>query len=98
MNKKERSLRILARGEISGHSHIITGEDVLVKEEKGNIVITVGNSGAVLKHLLETPWVEEGKEIWTEEHADINIAPGTYDYIPETNYDPLTKRLEKVID
>ena len=98
MNKSERKTRILARGEITNHCHVIVGEDVLIKEEKGNIIVTVGNSRAVLKHLLETPWVEEGKEIWTKEHADIHISPGVYDYIPELNYDPLSDRITKLID
>ena len=97
MNKHEREKRILARGEVSGHCHVITG-DVLIKEEKGSIILEVGKEGAILKHLLETPWVEEGKEVWTEEHTDINIKEGIYDYVPQINFDPLTQRIKNALD
>lgn len=61
LTKEQRASRIIARGEVSGHAHIITG-DVEVYEKDGKTFITVGeDSNAVLKHLLETDWMA-GKE------------------------------------
>lgn len=97
MKRQEREKRILARGEVSGHCHVIVG-DVIIREEKGTTVVEVGKEGAVLKHLLETPWVEEEKEVWTEEHTDIHIKEGIYDYIPQINFDPLEQRIKQVLD
>ena len=98
MNKEERKKRVLARGEVSGHCHVITGNNVLIKEEKGTIFVEVGNEGAVLKHILEKEWIEEEKEIWTGEHKDISVKPGKYEYVPQVNFNPLTQRIEEVGD
>jgi len=71
MNLQERKSRIIARGEHSNHSHVIVG-DAEVETKGGNTYITIGDNGASIKHLLETSWLE-GKEQWTEEHADIDL-------------------------
>ena len=71
MTFKERKNRIIARGEHSNHSHVIVG-DAEVETRGGNIYITIGDGGASIKHLLETAWLD-GKEVWTEEHADIDL-------------------------
>ena len=94
---KERKARIIARGEVSGHCHVIVGDDVLIHEELGTTVIEVGKEGAVLRHLIEEEWMK-GNELWTGEHNDIKITEGIYDYVQEMNFDPLTKRLESVSD
>lgn len=94
MNKIEREKRILARGEHSGHCHVITGN--IEFDEQGRII--VGNdSNAILKHLLEKEWMD-GKEVWTGEHADIKLSKGTYEYIPQLVFDPLSKRIESAKD
>lgn len=94
MNKIEREKRIMARGEVSGHCHVITGD--IQFDAKGRIVVGE-DSNAVLKHLLEKDWME-GSEIWTEEHADIKLKPGIYEYVPQIVFDPLTKRIEGARD
>lgn len=71
MNLQERKKRIIARGEHSNHSHVIVG-DAEVETKGGNTYITIGDNGASIKHLLETAWLD-GKEQWTEEHADIDL-------------------------
>ena len=71
MNLQERKSRIIARGEFSNHSHVIVG-DAKVETKGGHTYITIGDGGASIKHLLETAWLE-GKEQWTEEHADIDL-------------------------
>jgi len=94
MNKTERKKRIIARGEHSNHSHIITGD--IEFNSKGQLVVSE-NSNAVLKHLLETDWLE-GKETWTGEHTDIKLTPGVYEYVPQMVFDPLSKRIEAAKD
>ena len=94
MNTQERKQRIIARGEHSNHCHVLTGNVVFTPE--GNVIVGE-DSNAVLKHLLETDWME-GKEVWTGEHKDIVLAPGTYEYVPQLVYDPLAKRIEAARD
>lgn len=94
MNIQERKKRIIARGEHSNHSHIITGE---VEFDSQGRIIVGENSNAVLKHLLETEWMQ-GNEVWTGEHTDIKLTPGTYEYVQQKVYDPLTKRIEDARD
>lgn len=94
MTITERKKRIIARGEVSGHCHVITGD--VSFDAQGNLVVG-DDSNAVLRHLLETDWLE-GKEIWTGEHHDIKLAPGKYEYVPQMVFDPLTKRIEAAKD
>ena len=98
MTKQERQNRIIARGEVSGHSHIITG-DVIITREDGKTIIEVGeNSNACLKHLLEEPYIKDGSEVWTKEHKDIALAPGKYEYIQQVEFDPYADLIRKVQD
>lgn len=94
MNITERKQRIIAKGEHSNHSHIITGD--IQFDHKGRIVVSE-NSNAVLKHLLEDEWLK-GKEVWTGEHTDIKLTPGVYEYVPQMVFDPLSKRIEAAKD
>lgn len=94
MTQHERTKRILARGEHSGHCHVITGN--IEFDIQGRIVVG-DDSNAVLKHLLEDEWMQ-GKEVWTGEHTDIKLASGTYEFIPQLVFDPLTKRIESAKD
>ncbi len=91
MNRKQ---RIIARGEHSNHCHVITGDVTFTLE--GHLVVGE-DSNAVLKHLLETEWMD-GKEVWTGEHKDITLMPGTYEYVPQMVFDPLSKRIEAARD
>lgn len=93
MNLQERKQRILALGESHNHAHIISGD--VEFDEKGRIIVSE-NSNAVLKHILEKPWMEEGKEIWTGEHTDIKLTPGIYEPVLQEVFDPLSKRIERV--
>lgn len=97
MTKKEKTNRIIARGEVSNHSHVIVGEAEVTREENGRILITVGNSGAVLKHLLETEWMD-GREVWTKEHTDIPLEKGTYEFVQQQEYDPYQDIIRQVRD
>ena len=94
MTQNELKKRIIARGEFSNHCHVITGD---VEFDAQGRIIVGDDSNAVLKHLLEKEWME-GKEVWSGEHADIKLASGTYEYIPQMVLDPLTKRIESAKD
>jgi hypothetical protein len=97
MKKTERENRIIARGEVSGHSHIITGE-CTIERNKESVIIHAGKNCAI-KHLLEQPFVEEGLEIWTKEHKDIPLKEGeSYEYIQQVEYDPYSKLIQTVKD
>lgn len=113
MKKEELKNRVIARGEGSNHSHVITG-DAVVKNKNGEIVIEVGKEGAILKHLLESEWMN-GNEKWTGEHTDIDlsglpdqvrhgdvflekIGERSYKYIPQMEYDPYNDVISQVRD
>ena len=94
MTTKERKKRIIARGEFSNHCHVVTGD---VEFDSQGRILVGENSNAVLRHILETEWMD-GKEVWTEEHQDIKLEPGIYEYVPQQVFDPLTKRIESARD
>lgn len=94
MNTTDRKKRIVARGEHGNHCHVITGE--VEFDSQGRLVVGE-DSSATLRHLLETEWME-GNEVWTGEHKDIKLTPGTYEYVPQMVFDPLSKRIEAARD
>jgi hypothetical protein len=96
MKKEERKNRIIARGEVTDHAHIIIGE-AKVRRQNDNIVIDVFGS-AKIKHLVESNWINEGIEVWTGEHTDIELKPGKYEYIPQVEYDPYEDAIRRVQD
>ena len=94
-NAKKLSTKIIARGEASNHAHIITGNADLF-ELNSEIYIQV-YSTAILKHLVETEFLK-GNEISANEHLDIPLTSGIYQYVPQIEYDPYQKLVRKVID
>jgi hypothetical protein len=96
MNKTERKKRIIARGEVTDHAHILVG-DANVTRKNHEIIIEVFGS-AKIRHLIESQWINEGVEIWTKEHADIDLEPGKYTYVPQIEYDPYEDEIKKVQD
>jgi len=96
MKKEDRTNRIIARGEISDHAHVIIG-DAAVTQENNEVHIEV-HGEATIRHLLESRWVEEGVEVWTEEHNDMVIAPGKYKYIQQKEFDPYEDAIRAVQD
>lgn len=112
LTKQERLSRIIARGEFSGHSHIITG-DAIVRNENGQILIDIEGEASI-EHLLEHSWLE-GEKVHTKEHEAIRltempeqirqgdiflekIAKKTYRFVQQQVFDPLTKRIEQARD
>ena len=96
MNLKERKNRIIARGEISDHCHVIVGNATIERTED-KVTVNVEDGGAYMKHLLESKWLE-GVEQWTQEHADIYLEPGEYEYIQQVEFDPFEKIIRRVVD
>ena len=95
-NLKERKNRIIARGELSNHAHIITGECEII--EKNESVIIKAGKNCAIKHLLESEFLK-GKEIWTGEHEDIELIEGeSYEYVQQIQYNPYKEGIERVID
>jgi hypothetical protein len=93
----KRESRIITRGEVSNHSHIITGECEII-EDNDKVIIKAGKN-CVIKHLLESVFVEQGIEQWTGEHKDIALKKGeSYEYIQQVEYDPYAKIIQTVKD
>lgn len=114
MNKKERTNRVIARGEGSNHSHVIVGDAEIKRNDNGEILITIGQEGAVLRHILESSWMD-GSEVHTGEHGDISLSDlpeqirqgdvllekvkdRTYKYIAQVEYDPYDDVIRQVRD
>ena len=95
-NAKRVPNNIIARGEVSGHSHIAVGE-VDVYEVDGEIILDVHGEAAI-KHLIEDAFVKEGREQWTGEHEDIKLEKGTYKYVPQVEFDPYDDVIRRVQD
>ena len=94
-NAKKLDTRIVARGEVSNHAHIVCGDADLLELE-GATYIRV-NTKAVIRHLLETEYLG-GKEVWTREHLDIPLEKGTYKYVQQQEYDPYANLISSVRD
>lgn len=96
MKTQDRKNRIVARGEISDHAHVVIGDAKVI--HKGEDVQIEVFGKASIKHILESHWVNEGVETWTKEHKDIPLEVGTYKYIPQVEYDPYEDEIRKVQD
>lgn len=93
----KRESRVIARGELHGHSHIVTGECEI--EQNGNDVIVHAGKNCAIKHLMEKPFIEEEVEVWTKEHTEIQLAEGeSFKYIQQQEYNPYEKAIQQVRD
>ena len=84
--------KIIARGETSGHCHILTG-DVELFELDGQIFAVVGKDGAYHQHYKESNVTEKtflvNKNISDCDHTkECRIEPGTYAIGIDSQYDP----------
>lgn len=107
----KREERIIARGEHSNHSHVITG-NATIDRIGDDVFINVEDGGAVMRHLLESHWLD-GQEVWTKEHHDLplegdlirqgdvmlkKVGERRYKYIQQIEFDPFEKIIRRVID
>jgi hypothetical protein len=114
MKKEELINRIIARGEHSNHCHVITGDAIIERNEKGEVIIEVGKEGVIIKHLLETEWLNNN-EVWTNEHTDISlsdlpeqirhgdvlldkIGERRYKYVQQVEWHPYERKIQEVKD
>jgi hypothetical protein len=96
MKTQERKNRIIARGEVTDHAHIVTGDANITRTGNETVIEVFGP--AKIRHLIESNWVNEGVEVWTKEHRDIDLQPGRYKYVPQVEYDPYEDAIRKVQD
>lgn len=92
---KKLETKIVARGEISNHAHVVTG-DADIYEMDNELYIQV-HTKAFIKHLLETNFLQ-GNEVWTKEHTDIPLKKGTYKYVGQVEYNPYENLIRSVRD
>lgn len=83
---------IIARGETTGHCHVLTG-DVELYELNGQIFAVVGSDGAFHQHIQEKSVTLKtfkiNKNISDCDHTkECRIAPGTYAIGVDRQYDP----------
>lgn len=79
---RKRGPDVVAQGEATGHAHRATGDFVLVCDEAGKVCgIDVGDGGATVVH---------------EEHNAARLAPGGYEIVIQSEYDPEMGRVEVV--
>lgn len=95
----EKSKKILAHGETSGHCHILTG-DVELFELNGQVFAVVGSGGAFHQHIKETDVTDNvftiNRNISNCDHTkDCQIAPGVYAIGLDRQYDPHQEVWEK---
>lgn len=86
--------RLLAEGEGHNHGHMIEG-DVEVYRTYDDVFTThyvKVNQEARLKHVL----IDQG--VWTGEHTDIPVSPGTYKVVKQREYDPYEQKVREVKD
>lgn len=103
--------RIIARGEHSDHCHVMVGNCTITREGD-DIFINPEDSTAVLRHLLESRFLD-GENVWSKEHNDSSLdtdmvrqgdvllkkqEDGRYKYIPQLEYDPFEAIIKKVRD
>lgn len=85
--------KIIARGETSGHAHIITGDVELFKDDKGNLFAAVGKDGAYHQHFKESMITDKTfktkKNISNCDHTKECLIPeGFYALGIDRQYDP----------
>ena len=95
-----KSANIIARGEHSNHSHILTAEtdDLIEVFTSNDGTIYVNAKGEInLEHLLETEYYA-GKNVWTGEHAAHTLPAGQYKFLPQYEYHPYDDEIRRVMD
>lgn len=83
--------KIVARGEISGHAHIVNGADIYM--DKDIMYIMPNKTDASIRHLMESTGV------WTKEHHGLSLNENTiYRVDIEKEFDPYAKKMREAKD
>lgn len=83
--------RVVARGELTDHSHVVYGEAVRVfQDKKNNLYVDTRLGAAVIRHVLESRH-RRGAQQWTGEHRTLLLPRGKiYRVRQQREYDPFT--------
>lgn len=95
-----KNANIIARGEHSNHSHILTAESpdmIEVFEGEGGTLYVNAKGELCLEHLLESNYLQ-GQKVWTGEHTAHTFPPGTYMFLPQYEYHPYDDEIRRVQD
>jgi hypothetical protein len=86
--------RLLAEGEGHNHGHVIEGDVSIYRngDDRFTTHFLEVKKGATLKHVL----IDRG--VWTGEHTDILVPPGTYKVVKQREYDPYEQKVREVND
>lgn len=91
---------IIARGEHSDHSHILTAEnvaDIEVFEDTDGTLYVNAKGELCLEHLMESSYLQ-GTKTWTGEHTAHTFPAGTYKFLPQYEYHPYDDEIRRVQD
>lgn len=95
--KLTKTSRIVARGEHSDHSHIITGQAEVLTDSSKNLYVDATN--ASIEHLIESIFKKTNKAVWTKEHLPIKLEKGRcYKVVQQKELNPFTQKAVKVWD
>ena len=101
-NAKKIENRIIARGEWSDHSHVITGDADIYEDENGKMYVSVGKKGAKLQHTLESQLpknLSSNNDLRVADHKIIELEPNTvFEVNIQNEYNPYSKLFEQVRD
>jgi hypothetical protein len=93
--------RIVAKGEFSDHSHVITG-DAEIYEDNGRMYVSVGKKGAKLQHTLESKLPKSlisNDNLEIADHEIIELPANTnFEVVIQNEYNPYSKLFEQVRD
>lgn len=95
--------RIIARGETSGHCHILTGDVKMFKTPDGKTFAAVGKDGAYHQHIQETRVTDEiftiNRNISDCDHTkECPVQEGVYFIGLDQQYDPHAELWKKNLD
>lgn len=101
-NVKKIKNRVVARGEWSDHSHVITGDAEIYEDKNGKMYVSVGKKGAKLQHTLESRLpknLTSNNDLQVADHKIIELEPNTVFKVSIQNeYNPYSKVFEQVRD
>lgn len=102
VEKNSKDSRIIARGEWSDHSHVVTG-DAKIFESEGKLYIGVGENGAKLQHTFESKLdfmtLSEERDMEVADHEIIELPPNScFEVNIQNEYNPYSKLFEQVKD
>lgn len=100
-NAKKIEHKPIALGEMSGHMHVMCGNEVeMFQGEDGHVYYNVGTDGATLHHIHESNFKGYAKREQgaVADHPPIDFETGVYEAWIQNQFNPYSKTFEKVLD